>query len=270
MALKELLVQLNHTEEALLRLRLATDLACRHGCRLTALFVDEWNIGELDQMPTSELQAGARAPGHRLRGELQRDHARRGLEFEWQYVRDFSLPAVKKVASYADLCVLGLQGASNIPTIDLSFCSKVVMEVGTPLLFIPKSTELATLGQRIVIAWDGSRAAARAVNDALPFIEQAVEITVLNVDSGLHEQTGTSLNRLAERLRRHGPPTQVLQIEIPAHQSVADTLQGEARKRGADLMVAGAFGHSRMTERLFGGVSRDLLEKMSVPVLLAH
>ena len=270
MALKELLVHLNHTEEAIRRLRLATDLACRHGCRLTALFVDEWNISQIDQRPTAELEGGVHTAGRRLRRELERNYAERGLEFEWQYVRDFSDTAVRKAALYADLCVLGHEGASNVPATDLNFCAKVVTEVGTPLLFIPKSTELDTLGRRIVIAWDASRAAARAVNDALPLIEHAADITLLNVDSGLHEQCGTSLSRLAERLRRHGPPTQVLQIELPAHRSIGDALQCEARKLGADLVVAGAFGHSRMTERLFGGVTRDLLERMSIPLLLTH
>jgi len=245
-------------------------LACHHSCRLTALFVDEWNIGQLDQKPSAELTDPVHAASRRLRNELETYHKKHGLEFEWQYAREFADVAVKRAALYADLCVLGHEGHSNTSAADRGFCAKVVAGVGTPLLFIPNLTELPALGHRIMIAWDGSRSAARALNDALPLIESADQVTVLNVDSGLHEQSASALNRLSERLRRHCPHAEARQIELQAHLSVGDALQSEALQLGGDLMVSGAFGNSRLTERLFGGVTRDLLERMKIPLLLAH
>lgn len=269
-SLKELLVHLDQTEEAIVRLRLAMDLACRHSCRLTALFVDEWNLGHLDGTPSAELTDSVQRTGRRLRNELESCHDQRGLEFEWQYVREFAELAVKRVALYADLCVLGCAGNSNSAAADRGFCGTVVAAVGTPLLFIPAATELRAIGRRIVIGWDGSRASARAVNDALPLIESADHVTVLNVDSGLHEQTAASLNRLGERLKRHCPRADVRQIELRLHRSIGDALQSEALRLGGDLLVAGAFGHFRVKEYLFGGVTRDLLARMKMPLLLAH
>jgi len=270
LSLKELLVQVDQTEEAAVRLRLAMELACHHSSRLTTLFVDESNIGQLDQKPSVELTDPVHTASRRLRNELETYHQRHGLEFEWQYVREFADSAVKRAAPYADLCVLGHEGHSNTAAADRGFCAKVVVGVGTPLLFIPNLTELSTAGHRIVIAWDGSRSAARAVNDALSLIERADQVTVLNVDSGLQEQSAAALNRLRERLRRHCPHAEARQIELQAHLSVGDALQSEALQLGGDLIVAGAFGKSRLTERIFGGVTRDLLERMRIPLLLAH
>jgi len=270
MALKELLVQLDHTDEAAVRLRLAVDLALRHTSRLTALFVDESNIAQVDQRPTPELSAGAHTASRRLREELERFHAERGLEFEWHYVRDFAGPAIKQAALYADLCILCDRGSSNCVNVDCAFGSDVAIGVGTPILFIPKSTRLTRVGNRIVIAWDSSRAAVRALTDALPLIEKSEHTILLNVDTGTHAQPAAGLQRLTERLSRHGTRAEYLQIEQVRGQSIGNLLQARAAAMGADLMVAGAFGHARVTEMLFGGVTRDLLEKMQIPLLVSH
>lgn len=270
MALKELLVQLDQTDEAAVRLRLAMDLALRHNGRLTALFVDEWNIAQIDQRPSAELSDGAHTASRRHREELEWFHTERGLEFEWHYMREFAAPAVKQAALYADLCVLCDQGSSNCANVDRAFCSDIAVNVGTPILFIPKATRLSSVGRRIVIAWDSSRAAARALTDALPLIEQSERTTVLNVDNGTQALSAASLQRLTERLARHGTRAEYLQIERAGGQSIGNQLQARAAALGADLMVAGAFGHARVTEKLFGGVTRDLLEKMQIPLLMSH
>jgi nucleotide-binding universal stress UspA family protein len=270
MAIKELLVQLDQSDEAVVRLRLAMDLALRHASRLTALFVDELNIAELDQRPTPELSEGAHTASGRLRDELETFHRERGLEFEWHYVREFAGPAVKQAALYADLCILCDQGSSNCASADRAFCSDVAVTVGTPLLFIPKSSRLPSVGRRIVVAWDSSRAAARALADALPLIERSEQTTILNVDMGMHGQSVAGLQRLTERLSRHGTRAEYFQIEMMPGKSIGDLLQARASDLGADLMVAGAFGHARVAEKLFGGVTRDLLERMQIPLLLSH
>jgi nucleotide-binding universal stress UspA family protein len=270
MSLKELLVHVDQTEHAVVRLRLAMDLACRHSCRLTALFVDEWNIGQPNSKPTQELAGDAHRASIQLRDELQSCSQKNGLEFEWQYVREFADLAVKKAAPYADICVLGHEGCSNSIAVDRNFCSNVMGTVGTPVVFVPKVSERLAIGREIVVAWDGSSGSVRAINSALALIEKADQVTVLNVDSGLHEQTAATLARLTERLRRHCPRTHARQIELQTSRSIGDALQSEALKLGGDLIVAGAFGHSRMTERLFGGVTRDLLERTSLPLLLTN
>ena len=270
MALKELLVHLDQTEAATVRLRLAMELACRNESRLTALFVDEWNIAQIDGKPNPAAAGEASKVSLRLRQDLESFHKSRGLEFEWHYAREFSEIAVKQAAVYADLCILGHDGTSNFPPADRAFCANVVIAIGTPVLLIPKSTQVGALGRRIVVAWDASRTAARAVNDALPLIEQSDYTTVLNVDSGMHQQTMVGLKRLAERLARHGTRADALQIEALPRKSIGDVLQAKAHELGADLIVAGAYGHARATENIFGGVTRDLLERTQLPLLLSH
>ena len=270
MALKELLVQLDETDEAVLRLHLAVDLALRHASRLTALFVDEWNIAQIDQRPSPELSDGAHAASRRLRDDLERFHTERGLEFEWHYMREFAGPAVKQAALYADLCILCDQGSSNCANVDRAFCSDIAVNVGTPILFTPKSTRLSSVGRRIVIAWDSSRAATRALTDAIPLIEESDHTIILNVDTGTHAQSTAGLQRLTERLSRRGTHAEYLQIERVDGRSIGNLLQARATSLGADLMVAGAYGHARVTEKLFGGVTRDLLETMQIPLLVSH
>jgi nucleotide-binding universal stress UspA family protein len=267
-ALKELLVHLDQTDEAGIRLRLGMDLARRHGSRLTALFVDEWNIAQPDQRPTPELQGAAQTAGGRLRADLEEFQRGSGTEFEWQYVRDFADAAVKQAALYADLCILGQQGASNCADVDRRFCANVVAAVGVPLLFVPTATHLEAVGRRIVVAWDGSRTAARALTDAMALIESSDQTIVLNIDSGMHQQSIAGLNRVAERLRRHGTRASAQQIE--AREPIGAVLQTQAQGFGADLIVAGAYGHARAIERIFGGVTRDLLHSMRIPLLLSH
>jgi len=284
MALKELLVHLNQAEEVEVRLRLAMDLATRHASHLTALFVDEWNdvqmtarataemglaaagdLDSLDQSVNAEIQKTAA----RLRNEIDSARAERGLETEWRHIKGLSETAVKRFSFYADLCILGHEGLSEHGAADSAFCESILVALGTPILFVPRATSVTTLGRRIVVAWDSSRAAARTLNDALPLIGKSDRTTILNVDCGKHEQSTAMLKRLTERLKRHCASADFAQLEAQP-EAIADVLQVKALELGADLIVSGAFGHSRLKEHIFGGVTRDLLERTRLPLLMSH
>jgi|SRR6185437_5488057 len=284
MALKELLVQLNQAEGVECRLRLAMSLANRHACRLTGLFVGEWNRAQSAARATAELGlATARAldeldlavnteirrAASRLWSELQRFHNTSGLAVEWQYVCGFCDAAIRKYSPLTDLCILGHDGLDHLPSSDWSLCESMLFSLGTPILYVPKATSVTTLGSRILIAWDGSRAAARALNGALPLIDKSDHASILNVDSGQHEPSIAVLRAIAQRLKRHCPSADFAQIEA-APKSVADMLQARAGEMGADLIVTGAYAHSRLKERIFGGVTRSLLEKTRFPLLMSH
>jgi nucleotide-binding universal stress UspA family protein len=283
MALKELLVQLNQAEGVESRLRLAMSLASRHSCRLTALFVGEWNMAQNTARATAEMGlATARALEQldfmvnteisrvacRFWSELRRFHNTSGLGVEWHHVKGFCDAAIRKYSPLADLCILGHEGLDNVHS-DWSLCESMLCSLGTPILYIPKATSVATLGSCILVAWDGGRAAARALNDALPLIDKSDHALILNVDSGQHEQSVAMLRGLAERLKRHCPSTDFAQV-VAAPQFVADVLQERARELGADLIVSGAYGHSRLKGRIFGGVTRSLLQRTHFPLLMSH
>jgi len=287
MALKDLLVHVDQTEGALVRMRLAVDLARRHASRLTALHVREWSRAQLDQRRTAEIglasakdinkldrqfEASIDGAADRLRSALEAAARPHGLEVEWRSVNGPASVVVAQHARYADLCMLGWDPPDDRAPGEYSFSEHLLFVTGRPVLFVPALGALETLGRHIVVAWNSSRPAARAVNDALPLIERAERTTVLMINpSGfIDRQDALPAERIVEHLRRHGAATDAVRFDDVAPGSIADALQAEARRCGADLLVAGAFGHPRLWEKVLGGVTHDLLARMSLPIMMSH
>ncbi len=145
------------------------------------------------------------------------------------------------------------------------------MAGGRPVLVIPYAGEFGAIGRRVLVAWDGTREASRALHDALPVIAAAKTVIVMTVrtDEASAERIRLSLERVVQHLNRHGIPAQsedALRGDIP----ISDVLLSRAADFDADLIVAGAYHHSPLREALLGGVSRELLQHMTVPVLMSH
>jgi len=287
MALRDLLVYVDQTEGALSRLRLAADLARRHDSRLTALFVRELSQTQLDLRKKAELGLASgenldrlyrgiessieEAAGrlHALCKTLGREH---GIEIEWRDVDGAALAVVPEHARYADLCVLGPNEANDGASVGYTFSEQLLFVTGRPLVFVPSSGSFKTLGRHIVVGWNASRPATRAVSDALPLIERAEQTTVITIDSAdFADRDGApAADRLVAHLKRHGAAVEAVKLkDIPAG-SIAAALQAEANALGADLIVTGAYGHPKIWERLVGGVTRDLLDRMNFPILMSH
>ncbi|SDX03440.1 Universal stress protein family protein [Albimonas donghaensis] len=175
-------------------------------------------------------------------------------------------------ARHSDLSVVGPAGG---PGVDGEIADAVLegtlFNSGRPVLMVPAGWTGASLGRTVMVAWDGSHVAARAVHDALPFIETADKVTIAIVDpdpgvDGTGEEPGADI---AAVLARHGAKVEV-QTLARAGASVAERLQATAVEIGADLLVMGGYGHSRLREAIFSGVSRTVLEAPAVPVLIAH
>jgi nucleotide-binding universal stress UspA family protein len=283
-ALKDFLVHLDESEASHVRLHLAMDLASHHGSHLCALFVDQCNEEQTEIRATAErglasahdlaqldwaIEADLHRAASRLRLRLDRYHAQHPLQFEWRRVRGFSDTTISKFAPYFDLCILGHPAVSKCGSAERTVSEKLVFDIPTPVMFVPVNRSFTSVGRRIVVAWDSSRTAARALNDAMPLIERSEHTTILNAASDPGRQGGGELDRLAERLRRHGAVAEALQIKISS-QDIAEVLQAKALELGADLLVAGAFGHARFKERIFGGVTCSLLTHMALPILMSH
>lgn len=201
--------------------------------------------------------------------ELGREH---GLEVEWRCLEGIGSIVVPQHARLADLCILS-QDASAVDTATgYSFSEQLLFVTGQPMVFVPTRGFFATLGRHILVAWNSSRASARAVNDALPLLERAAQVTVLAVNPAELAQRYSALpaEQMVEHLKRHGATVNGIWLnDIPAG-SIASVVQAEAHRVRADLIVAGAFGHPRLWEKMMGGVTRDLLARMSLPVLMSH
>ncbi len=287
MALKDLLVCVDPTEISFLRLRLAVDLAARHGSRLTALFVREWSRAQSDRRKSAELglvsaqgmqdlersiEAAMQAATDKLRTTLEMLARARGVQAELRSLDGIASAAVPQHARYADLCILGRDQPEGPASVDYTFAEHLLFLTGRPVLFVPTVETLVTLGRHIVLAWNSSRPAARSLNDALPLIERAERTTVLMINpAGFIDGHGAPPGEhIVEHLRRHGAVADAVRIEDVPHGSIADKLQAEAHARGADLIVAGAFGHPRLWEKMLGGVTHDLLTRMSLPIFMSH
>ena len=136
---------------------------------------------------------------------------------------------------------------------------------------VPYAGTFDTVGRRVLVAWDGTREAARAANDALPLLENAEAVTVMFV--GARETTlaehHPSIERIVHHLQRHGIPAKTEET-LQGDLRISDVLLSRAADLAVDLIVAGAYHHSQLREALVGGVSRELLDHMTVPVLMSH
>ena len=174
-------------------------------------------------------------------------------------------------ARYADLAILGQIDPDDPVAGPRYLPEEVVLGSGRPALVIPYIGAGASLGQRVVVAWDASREAARAVNDALPLLERAEAVSVVTINPrqapfGHGEEPGADIGL---HLARHGIKVDVRRVEAP-DLDVANALLSELASQSADLLVMGAYGHSRLREFVLGGTTRTILAEMTVPVLMSH
>jgi nucleotide-binding universal stress UspA family protein len=146
----------------------------------------------------------------------------------------------------------------------------VLFDSGRALLLVPLNQQKPFAAKRILVAWDGSRTAARAVAEARGLIARAdlVEAVIVKTSRGkARELDGADI---AEHLSRIGKSVELRRLETGTGERVVDVLLKEVAARDIDLVVMGGYGHSRLREFVLGGVTRDILERMTVPVLMAH
>jgi len=171
-------------------------------------------------------------------------------------------------ARYADLVVAAQPGNGGAGA---SFVEALVLTAGRPLLLIPNAMAATSLGTRVMVAWNASREATRAVTDALPLLAGAGKVHVVTVNAapeegGHGEVPGTDI---ALYLSRHGVEAEVDET-YAAGVDIGEWLLSRAADLDVDLLVMGAYGHSRLRELVLGGATRTLLESMTVPVLMSH
>jgi nucleotide-binding universal stress UspA family protein len=278
MKLCDILVHIDQSPRAQMRLDIAADLARQHGAHLTALQVIDvampvMALGDggggaviaelMEQMRQSALVAGVK-----LKAAFEAALARDGIMGEWRQVEGTTREILALHGRYADLLVLG----QDDPESDSAgLLEAVVFDSGRPVLAIPFAGSFKTIGKRVLVGWNASREASRALHDALPLIAKAETATVFlaNPTRGLDghgEEPGADI---ARHMVRHGLKVEVAKViadDVPD----SALLLNHASDMGADLLVMGAYGHSRLREFILGGMTRSLLREMTVPVLLSH
>jgi nucleotide-binding universal stress UspA family protein len=249
MAVKDILVSIDPTPAGETRLKLAANLAQSNAAFLTGAFA-----------PANGN--GASSDGENLQQRFEAALA----EGEWHAVGRREPPQLTELAKAADLTVLGQYSAAARLRPE-----EVLVAAGRPVPVVPYAGNFDHVGRRVLVAWDDSPEAVRAINDALPLLEKAQAVTVMFVgpQEAHLKEAQPSLERIVRHLQRHqieATPQASLSAEI----KVSDILLSRTADHDADLIVAGGYHHSQLREALLGGVSRELLRHMTVPVLMSH
>ncbi|MDE5462214.1 universal stress protein [Bradyrhizobium sp. CSS354] len=153
---------------------------------------------------------------------------------------------------------------------DQWYAEAIMFGSGRPTLVVPEGPSLKAIDlSRVLVAWDFSRAAARAVSDAIPILEKAREVCILTVTNEKAISSRRSSSELAKNLSRHGIDVIVEEVDA-ANRSIGAVFAAQIESRKADLLVMGAYGHSRFREFILGGATRSLLTNPPIPVLFSH
>jgi nucleotide-binding universal stress UspA family protein len=182
--------------------------------------------------------------------------------------RERSAAEALNVAFLSDLAVVGRPEPNGLP--DNVSVTRLLLESGSPVLIVPNDWNGETIGSRVLVGWNASRAARRAIGDAMSFIVAAKHVTVLFIDQNdRHPPSNTLRAEIASYLDRHGAHGNF--EHIPRNgDSIGAALLGYAKRDESDLLVVGAYGHARAREIIFGGTTRMLLEQTSMPTFFSR
>jgi nucleotide-binding universal stress UspA family protein len=230
------------------------------------LFVAEGVV--IDPAPTEAQLQNMRASLERTGEMFRAAAATGGRRPEWRCSLDFPTDYVAREARAADLIVIGREWRPMDPYRSLD-AGGLILKAGRPVLVAPKGiTSLSA--RRILIAWKDVREARRAVQDALPFLQRADSILIVEIpEAGEEEQALRRVKDVSRFLANHRITTIGERVRAPEVRAI-DTLLHVVQDERIDLIVAGAYGHSRLGEWIFGGVTRDLLTTSPVCCLLSH
>lgn len=191
--------------------------------------------------------------------------------FESRRIDDQPGTGLAMQSRYCDLTIIGLAGANEpVPRVRSDFPEYVLLNSISPVLVLPTAAQPQDIGAKITVAWNGSPNAARAVMSAIPLLKSATQVDLVVFDAysegDLHgEQAGADM---ALYLARHG-----IKVDLTAGDATGDTgnaILAHAAARGSDMVVMGAFGHSRFRELVFGGATRTMLSASTLPLWMAH
>jgi len=275
MAIRDILVQLDRDEGNTVRIALAVNLAAKHRAHLVGLFTyfglpESYPFAEehIAQKVLRRYEETTREAAVELRAEFEQRAGNAGLSHEWRMVEEKgSHPTLVTQAHYADFVIVS-QGTHGVSESGRSFnlATEVVMASGSPSIVVPRAGTFNEAIDRVVIAWNGSRESSRAVRDAMPILRAVDEVIVFSVNPD-HDHLPSA--EIANHLSRHGVRTDI-KYTIAGDIEVGDAILNAVSGHAADLLVMGAYGHTRLREFVLGGATRHILHHMTAPTLLAH
>ena len=279
MALKDLLVHIDLSDAGRSRADYGFDLAEAQRAHVIGVgyapvgIVPFYGAPDLFMPPPVEYFEKLRDEAGKALEAFAAAGKRRGLSTETRLIEtsgiDFAA-AFCVHARHADLTLIGQPQDDMMAGGQHALLEQLLFGSGRPVLVTPWTGAGKADPATVMIAWDGSGTAARAVNDALPFLQRAKTVVVLAIDDGradIGEQPGADI---ARHLARHGIDVSTRDVPGGRDIAVGDLLLSQAADLGAELMVMGGYHHSRVREYVLGGVTRTIVNTMTLPVLMAH
>jgi nucleotide-binding universal stress UspA family protein len=276
MTFQSILVPVDESTASAERVRIAANTASRFGADLVGLcFAPALSGVDPRELPPAEFSKclSERELLDRVERTFASGAAKPGVRsVESRVVEGRPIDEAIAEMRCVDLSVLA-QG--NVETdagrFERALAEQALLAVGGPILFVPYAPATDVLADHVAVAWDGGREAARAVRDALPLLERAKRVTVLSFGARmrLDQNTARAQARLAAYLAAHGVESKSRPMACTPDEA-GELLLSQLADLSADLLVMGAYGHARVREVLLGGVTRTLLDSMTVPVLMSH
>ncbi|MEZ5827595.1 MAG: universal stress protein [Hyphomicrobiales bacterium] len=276
MSFNDIIVHVDGTEAAKARVAFAVDLAKAQNAHLVGVAFAPRALlplygADVGLADMSGVLQGVKAQGEAALESFKAAAAAAGVSAEGrlmqgvseEFPHDFAL-----LARQVDLTILG-QPRDGDPLIgQYALVERCLFASGRPVMIVPAAPTKIALDGTIVAAWDGSAEAARAFNDAQTFLKPAKRVVLLvGVKEG--EKSAPPTDDMVTHLKRHGVNVEVAQV--PATEGdIGRLLLTQAKKLGADLIVMGAFHHSRWREFILGGVTLTMLEEATIPLFMAH
>ena len=276
--LKDIAVGIGLAEDATYAADYAISVAAAFDAHLTGIAVaNEPSDAESATfyLPAAELiaseQRESKQAAKQALDRFAASAARNGVNADMVALLGGSAAAAKQfglVARRFDLAIVG-QGEPNDGAIEEQIAHSALFDSARPVIVVPYIQHAPLALDRVLVCWDGSRPAVRAIAEAMPFLERAKSVDVVTVANEPGKQDDIAGPDMGRHLARHGLKPRVERI-VRDGIDVKDALLSYAADIGADFIVMGAYGHSRVREFVLGGVTRSFLESMTMPTLMAH
>lgn len=285
MAYGDIHVHVDPSEAGNQRVRLAARIAAFNGAHVTGYFVN------VPPKPLSEPaifeEAGIRSRAYddelrlivesrerelfRAEAMFKENIKEAGIEATWSVVSGETFAALIPDAIYGDLAILGDEPLIESMSADPYFAGTLAFGSERPVLRMPARAQAENVGTRILIAWNGRREAARAIADAMPLLQRASFVALMQVLEPWQkiQQGLDALEKSVVHLRHLGVVAERYVVQAPKSE-IAQQILARADRADCDLVVMGAYGHSPLDETFLGGVTRSLLNQAKIPLFLSH
>ncbi|KLN60201.1 hypothetical protein WH96_13535 [Kiloniella spongiae] len=273
--LKDIQVQIDNTESGQTRLEAALQLSAKfdgahlvgvHALRTPEAILHGAPHGVTGYFPEEIIEQqrnNIKEQAAALKKTFEEKALASGANYEWREHEGREVDIIAFHARFTDLTIISQVKGKFAD--ELEFSGSLLMESSLPILAVPNRKLPKDITKNILIAWDGSAEASRAVRGALPLLEAADKVILLSV--GLPEEGNISQDDISMHLRRHGVELEARVVESAFPE---DIILKTAKEEDIGLIVAGAWGHSRIREMIFGGVTKSLFSNQEFPVLLSH